>query len=385
VANVGAANAVVAPTFIVRQPDSMFVPFGEYPHRLGMQKFGEAEAKAMVAAWNSLGGKIRRWFDECPVYIGHPDVPGQEALYPDKSAYGWVSGISVEPDGAKFAIQWNPEGKALVENSRYRFYSPYWDCDQRPTGLHPVRVISFGLTNRSNIPVPPLANAAPTDPETTPTTHEETMKMSPQLLALLGLGETADEATVIQAITAMKEKATSLENEITNLKSAQTGAEQAKQTAEQEKAKAEEAQVKMENAVSAANAAAVAARSARVESVMDRLVGEGRVLMADRPAEVTRILALANEAEVTTELGKLQQRQPQMKTTTTIGNPAAQRAAALSPQAQAQEARRLALENAVAGEIQRLDTLFGKKPSNYDMAYNNLRVTKPELFGSPGQ
>ncbi|WP_157211133.1 phage protease [Verrucomicrobium spinosum] len=370
VANAAVANSVLAGPFEVLQAESMFVPYGKYPHRLGMQIFDRAEAEAMARAWNSVIGRARRWFEDCPVYIGHPDVPGLEAEYPDKSAYGWIQNITAENDGARFQVKWGPEGAALVANAKYRFYSPHWNCEQRNDGLHPASVISFGLTNRSNIPVPPLANSAPTNPD--PPT-EDPMKPSPQLLALLGLTETADEAAVIQAITSMKEKCTSMENEVKNLKSAQTGAEQAKMDAEAAKTQAE-------NAVKTANAAAAAARSSRVEMAMDSLVATGRVVIADRPAETTRLLALANEADVTTELGKLHARTPLVKTTSSIGNPAGHQAAAKSPQLQAQDAQRVALENAVATERQRLDGLFGQRPENYDLAWTNLQATKPELF-----
>ncbi|WP_075090302.1 hypothetical protein [Verrucomicrobium spinosum] len=169
------------------------------------------------------------------------------------------------------------------------------------------------MTNTPNIPVPALANEA----DNTPTNEIAPMKLSPELLKLLGLAETADEAAVIQAVT-------KIVADLAALKDAKTGADQAKKDAEVAKTDLETTKTGLENAVKAA-------RSARIELALDRLVTEGRVLPAERTAESTRLLALANDAAIGTELETLGKADPKLKTKSQTTEAAARRAEALQP------------------------------------------------------
>ena len=136
--------------FILRQADSLFLPYGNFPHQQGLQKFDRASA-AYVQANFAAAPNI-------PAYAGHPDVPGRPDSNPSAPALGWVGGISIGNDGATLAMKWSPEGRRAIQGARYRFYLPYWDLRKVPGGIQPVKLRSIGLTNSPRIPVPSISN-----------------------------------------------------------------------------------------------------------------------------------------------------------------------------------------------------------------------------------
>lgn len=159
----------VGPSFELMQDGSMFVPYGEFAHRKGMQRFDRSAAERMGEDLRGIFSQIRRVVRDgiarrAPIYIGHPDVPGRGAEFPDKRAYGWVTSVAAENDGMRLSIKWTSEGDRLVRDGHFAFYSPYWEADEVGAGrsrvLRPSKLISVGLTNNPNIPVPALANEA---------------------------------------------------------------------------------------------------------------------------------------------------------------------------------------------------------------------------------
>jgi len=65
--------------------------------------------------------------------------------------------------GVRFACKWSAAGKELIGNGHYMYYSPYWGM--QPAGFangrqqfRPVQLVSMGLVNDPNIPVPAMAN-----------------------------------------------------------------------------------------------------------------------------------------------------------------------------------------------------------------------------------
>jgi len=199
-------------TFSLLQPDSFFVPYGSYRHKLGLQVFDQAAANQMVAAHNSALSKLTRWLTgvSYPVYVGHPDIPGSKDL--DKKAYGWIETMVAENEGLRLGVKWSPEGRALVDNAAYKFYSPTWWLRGDSRKQTPAVFQSMGLTNQPNIPVPALANDAAnaessgndlslTNESTTPT------EMNPEILAALGLAATATAEEALAAIHALQKDA----------------------------------------------------------------------------------------------------------------------------------------------------------------------------------
>ena len=90
--------------FAILQPDGFLVPFGEFPHKQGLQLFDRAAAEGIVAGHNSALSKIVRHFGggTYPVYVGHPDLPGSKDA--DKRAYGWIENLTVAENGLHLSV-----------------------------------------------------------------------------------------------------------------------------------------------------------------------------------------------------------------------------------------------------------------------------------------
>ncbi|PTY02582.1 hypothetical protein DB346_08520 [Verrucomicrobia bacterium LW23] len=152
-------GAIANSTFEVLQRDWIQIsPYGEFPHRMGLQVVDRAAAQAMAAQFNSLLSRVGRRFGGLPVYIGHPDMP--DSPQKDDRSYGWIEELQARNDGFYGRIKWTEDGKALIGGGSFKYYSPVWQIHrQGGNRVSPVRLISVGLTNNPNIPVEPLANA----------------------------------------------------------------------------------------------------------------------------------------------------------------------------------------------------------------------------------
>ena len=74
------------------------------------------------------------------------------------AAMGWVTKLYVDPDkGLMAEIEPTPLGAEKINGKVYRFVSGAWTLDD---DNRPVELISIGLTNRPNLPVAPMTNAA---------------------------------------------------------------------------------------------------------------------------------------------------------------------------------------------------------------------------------
>jgi phage I-like protein len=113
-------------------------------------------------------------------------------------------------DGLYGQVKWSEEGKKMVENGHYKFFSPYWGAEEigrlNSTKLvRPVELVSVGLTNEPNIPVLPLSN-----------TKDKNMELLATLIALLKLENDANEEKVTNRIKELQtsaERVTTLEND----------------------------------------------------------------------------------------------------------------------------------------------------------------------------
>ncbi|MBP5140125.1 phage protease [Pseudomonas chlororaphis] len=101
-------------------------------------------------------------------------------------ASAWIKQLEIR-NGALWArVDWTPRGALQVESREYRFLSPVFDYETDSTRI--VRMVSGGLTNKPNFLLTALNQE---NPENTP------VKLSPALLAALGLPETATEEQAI--------------------------------------------------------------------------------------------------------------------------------------------------------------------------------------------
>lgn len=120
-------------------------PYGEWPHRLGMQIVDEKSLESMrsAARFSALVG--------CgiPVYVGHPDESPRSKARP----VGKISRIFSLGDGIGVEAKYTEEAFEKISSGRLKSMSPRWRMEKLPDDrFRPVKLISAGLTNNPNIP-----------------------------------------------------------------------------------------------------------------------------------------------------------------------------------------------------------------------------------------
>jgi phage I-like protein len=381
-----AANALGGEgVFELQQQESLFIPYGNYPHKVGLQKFDAASGAQLVTAFNSIIGKISRIFSPgVPIYRGHPDVPGRPDSDPSAPAVGWVDGITAENDGVRLGVKWNADGMEDIERARFRFYSPNWALRAVSGGLQPVRLLSVGLTNNPRIPVPAIANDE--------TTTKENTTMIPQwIIDMLMAAGLIEAGASEDSIKTGMEKACAAINRLQTAEMLEREAGELRQrcqiandqiaalTGERDTATARVTE--LETQLTAANDARNAERSARITAELSPLVGNGRVLEAER-ADLLAELTAANDETLATRLGELAARGPQLKTTSQIGDMSGARGR-LSAENDA-VARQNQIREAVTAELELVKAENdGIAPgAAYDLAFQRATKKHPQIFGS---
>jgi phage I-like protein len=124
----------------------------------------------------------------------------------DAPAAGWIKQLEIRDGGLWGLVAWTPRGATQVVNREYRFLSPVFDYESDSTRI--VRLVSAGLTNKPNFLLTALNQE---------TLENSPVKLSPALLAALGLPETATEEQAIAATTQLKTTAQAMNVERPNL------------------------------------------------------------------------------------------------------------------------------------------------------------------------
>lgn len=280
------------------------IPYGEWPHEKGLQRFGKPEAEEMVRYFKGTWNRIKRAVVGMPIFRGHPDVAGLANQYPDKATYGAIADLEVRDHGLALRPILSTAGAALVNEKGLKFFSPHWLARTRPPEggrpvFAPALLVSIGLTDRPNISGTSLVNDQPES-----RTRMDLLK----LIGLLGLANTATEADVEAHLASLSKRPepTALANEQT-----------ARTTAE---AKVTELTAKLtaaETALANEKTAAAAAVKTRDEGLVAAAIAAGRILPAAKDVWLARLardfaaesIALANEkaalktAAVTETLG----------------------------------------------------------------------------------
>jgi phage I-like protein len=367
--------------FAILQPDGFLVPFGEYPHKQGLQIFDRTAAEGIVAAHNSTLSKLVRHFGggSYPVYVGHPDLPGSKDS--DKRAYGWIENLTVAENGLHLSVKWSDAGRELVENAHFKFYSPLWWTKKVKGGIRPVALKSMGLTNDPNIPVPALANEADEENgdrgsemeenHTQEIENEEPMK--PEILAALGLEEGASPESVLAKITELATAANEAATRVTEL-------EENAETLKAETLKVEEAKTAAETDLAAANEKATALESDLAGSVsahVAQAAAIGRITPAEVPATVERIMAANDKAGELTALYQMPLKVKTSSATGDLGNAKSRLVIAANDESKARREERAQLvENEFQATNPNLSTGERKR-----IAWERARRKNPEAFG----
>lgn len=358
-------------TFAILQPDGLFIPYGEYPHKQGLQKFEKADAEAMAANHRSLLGKITRLATGgYPVYIGHPDIPGSKDT--DKRAYGWVEDIIAENDGMRLPVKWSDPGSELVANAHFKFYSPAWWLKKSGKFMRPTGLKSVGLTNDPNIPVPALANEREENAENLKAetlkeeieTNEPIENMKP-ILAALGLEEGATLEDALAKITAIQDAAKAATDEAAAKANEMTEMTAGKKKAEDDYAAANEARTTLE-----------ARLKVVANNAVQGAVAGGRLTPADAEAKVTELLAANDLQAALAELGKLPVKMKTASATGDLGNGKTRLVIAANDDAKAAREERATL---VANEYERTNPALPESERKR-IAWQRAQTKNPEAF-----
>ncbi|EOX4332864.1 phage protease, partial [Vibrio cholerae] len=106
-------------------------------------------------------------------------------------AYGWITSLENRNGEIWGFVEWNAEGREMIEEKKYAFYSPAFGHDKETGVIYSIE--SSGLTNNPNLNVPALNRQ-----------EENEMKLSQLIAAALGLAETATEQDAVIAINSLK-------------------------------------------------------------------------------------------------------------------------------------------------------------------------------------
>lgn len=158
------------------------VPAGTFRGADGRGPYQLADAGAVLAA--SLPSGARLAIDEN--HATDLAAPKGEPA----PARGWIVALESRTDGIWGRVEWTGAGRALVEDRAYRHLSPAIQVE-RATGRI-LKLVRASLVNAPNLDLASLH-------------HQDTdMDLHAELRAALGLAETADDAAIIAAVTALK-------------------------------------------------------------------------------------------------------------------------------------------------------------------------------------
>jgi len=112
---------------------------------------------------------------------------------------GWVKALEVREGGSIWGlVEWNNEGRWLMEDKSYRYLSPVFTFDTQTKSI--LQLYSAGLTNQPNLHLTALNKDQRIKP-----TGEDAMTLSLAICTALGLSAGATEAQAISTIIQLKE------------------------------------------------------------------------------------------------------------------------------------------------------------------------------------
>lgn len=337
-----------------------------------IQRIDRKAVASMVNEFKEARKGLKRFLNGCPIYVGHPDVPGYEIRYPDKSPKGVFADLA-ERNGAFCGVPvFTKEGSDLVETRQYRALSGRWTAEacgeetladgQSVPVYRPTRLISAGLTNQPNLPVQLLNEAEhPVNRPDPAAAINNTMKK--KLIALCGafgitLANDASDEQTESALERLTQQAAS---------AAPVANEKAALAADLQRR--EETVAALTADRDAARAGFANERAAHIATLLDAAIADGRVTPADRAAWVAR---LAVEANFANESAALKKTSPAIKTrsvTITRGDRKLELATA-------QDRRDIVAE--LINEVCREDGLDIR--TDYDRAFAKVQRRFPQLF-----
>ena len=145
------------------------------------------DADALLALWRQRATPV-------VVDYEHQTHLSRENGQPAPAA-GWITALEATPEGLFASVEWTDKARAHIRAGEYRYISPVFAFDRQSGAV--LRLICAALTNHPALDGMDAASATFTPYEEPP------MK---QILAALGLPETADEAAALAALTTLRQE-----------------------------------------------------------------------------------------------------------------------------------------------------------------------------------
>ncbi len=358
----------------ISEDGTTLIPYGNWPHSEGIQRFGLEQAQAIVARFKSTWGTFKRAIVGLPVFRGHPDIPSLANEYPDKTEYGQIADLEAKPEGLAFRLILSSAGAGLVAKG-LKYISPHWLANAvgkqgDRTIYEPALLKSVGLTSRPNIPNKSLVNTA--------------ASMNPKLLTLLASilnlkplanATVVTEAQVNDAAAALPEGFTLVTGEaLANERTEKAGILTRATTAEK--------RVKeLEDADNARQLSLANERKSSIANLVNEAVKAGKIRETDKAVWTRRLeLDFENESKA---LGNSQA----LKTTPTAEQ---RRLADMDRKLKAgrggEGTAPLANDGDSIGDLVNAElTAMGctdsrSRGANYNQAFANVKRRKPDLF-----
>ena len=400
------------------------IPYGDWPHQYGMQRFDQPAAQMIFDKFKSLAGKLKRAITGLPIFNGHPDIADQyerDVLpkltresdrsemqqqirqlredFPDHAEYGQLANMELRKGGLAVQLVLSQAGAELVSSGK-KFISPNWGATvvgkqgDRPI-WSPAKLTSIGLTSRPNIPVQSLVNSAAA---AAANRHPTNKNMIPEwILKLLGLANeaTEDQAKAAMAALLARPEPTALANEQTahNEVKAKLVASEGRVTA-------------LTNEVTSAKTTLVETQTAlanergeRIKTMVSDAIRTGKVIEADRTTWERRLkqdfaaesVALGNtkivvktESEIPARLAEIEAQMKKDLQATLANADKKSGGSGKSGEGDPTEGDtvREKIEDLVNKEMAKPSLCNIKsKASRYNQAFANVKKSHPALFG----
>lgn len=284
-------------------PGMAMIPDGKggYTKAKAIQRMDAEAVTQMANEYKSGTRGVSGYFKKRPLFVGHPDMPGFERQYPDKSPKGIFQNIVARDGGLYGELNLTDEGDQLVASKKYRALSGRWEaefvCEENGVNIYrPTKFISAGLTNQPNLPVQ-LLNEAET------ATLKENMKKLTAWLQKHGI-TIANEAMEEQVATALAQLDTKLESAVTLAND--------KATAEGKVTTLTEENQTITNQLAASQSQFANEREKRIDAELGYALKDGRITGSEQATWKNR---LGIPAQFANELTALQAIKPVVKTT----------------------------------------------------------------------
>jgi|GEM_PF-3622512 len=370
-------------------PEWISIPYGDVPYdrdgTRGIQRMNLAVAQELIRLCAEAASSDPRGAAGLPFYIGHPDyvLAGKEAqaawLQNQPEAVGWIREFRATSNSLDLRVEWTEAGAKLVGSRAYKFFSPFFlsaktGTENGKTIFEPRYIVSAGLTNTPNWPMPPMVNAALADGGG----KGSGMNLLQRLIALLGDESITDDDGAVTAVVRLIEAAKKMKASVEARWAAEDAARLALPNAADPFVLVEGYLAHSDALLAQADAATRrsaeleaqlnAAREAHARDIVGAAVARGAVLQEH--AE-TRVSDMVNAGEGfaarAKEVGALP---PLMKTASDAPDVAARGRGAADRRAQIHEAVNAALPK------------FG---GDYDKAFASVVHAMPGLFDEPKQ